>query len=314
MSTGARTRPAGRVAGRRGWRNFQRGGSCRRAVLMLGLVGAGLTLGAGAARAQEPGLKLGPSLLRADGETTAGVRLTYRWDNLEVNRSKRLPWTRSAGVTANLPATWDPDRNPESLRVELRGGAFLSLFNPPSPPANPVPGERYGSWNYGYLSASARVSVEAPQRLDRADLLAGVVLIYEHDQYQSLWFLPELRLAADRGLCAGCDLPQGVDRDRDFTRLEGEADWFIPLDRVWMPDPLRPLWLRTGLRGFLTRGMGTALGAQRPDEGLERRVELAYRLDGSRWVHEVYLNWSDGHVPVFREDRQAWGGGLTFFF
>lgn len=265
-------------------------------------------------RAQERGLRLGPSLLRADGETTFGARATYRWDNHAVRRSGRLPWARSAGIAANLPGTVDPDRNPESLRAEIRGGAFLSLFNPPSPPPDPVPGERYGSWNYGYLSASARLSVEAPQRLDRADLLAGVVLIYEHDQYQELWFLPELRLAADRGVCAGCDLPPGVEGDRDFTRLEGEAAWYVPLDRSWMPDPLRPLWLRPGVRAFLFRGMGDGLDAQRPDEGVGARMELAYRLDDSRWLHEVYLRWSGGNVPVFRGDRRVWGGGLTVFF
>jgi hypothetical protein len=266
------------------------------------------------AMAQEPGLRLGPTLLRADGETTLGARATYRWDNHAVSPGGRLPWARSAGITADLPGTVDPDRNPESLRAELRGGVFLSLFNPPSPPPDPVPGERYGSWNYGYLSASARLSVEAPQRLDRADFLAGVVLIYEHDQYQGLWFLPELRLAADRGICAGCDLPSGVEGDRDFTRLEGEAAWYVPLDRHWMPDPLRPLWLRPGVRAFLSRGMGEVLDAQRPDEGVGGRVELAYRLDDSRWLHEVYLRWSGGNVPVFRGDRRAWGVGVTVFF
>lgn len=288
----------------------------RRVGLHLLLAGVLLSGTRDAAHAQ---LRLRPTALRTDGDVLPALRISFdhRAGGLDVRGSFPREWTWAA--QADAPIVWDAERNPESLRAALSGGLQISLYRPPPAPGpgGPTIDDPGAAWNYGYVALELLAAAESPQDMDFADVVLGGALTYEHDQYTRLWFLPEVRLAVGAAFCAGCDELSDAD-DTDHLRLDAEAGWNIPLDRTWAPAILRPVWLRLRGRVFQPWGVSEDLTAGddatlRSEGGRSGSAELAYRVDDVQWLHEVFVRWHGGELPVQPHERHAWRIGISLF-
>lgn len=278
----------------------------RRALTVLML----LTGSAGGAAAQD--VRVRPLVLLEDGPVF-GVHATAELTRERVligPYPKNFFWT----VTADLPWFTKPERNPEPQRLLFDGGLQISLFRPSTPvgaapsPDDPPP------WNYGYVAFLLGVGLEWPQDRNTGDLTVGGSFAYEHDQYHSLWFIPELRIAYDAVFCVDCDAPVAGESAVDTGwRLGGELGWNIPADRTWMPDLLKPLWLRLDGRAFRTSGLAD-VSLLRNDDGLWGSAELAYRCDRCGPVHEVYVRANGGRQPHRLREKRAWTAGVSLAF
>jgi hypothetical protein len=260
------------------------------------------------AHAQE--LRIRPALLFADDDPIPGLRFTLTGERGDLFIREAFPgeWTWAASIDA--PLTWDADRNPEALRADLSSGLQISLFRAATPPgAVPTPDDP-PPVSYGYVALDLRLAAEAPQALDDGDASIGVAFLYEHDQYHRLWFLPELRVEYGGVACVGCD----TTGENTHARLDGEIGWNIPFDRGWVPSPLRPLWVRLRGRAFETWGLDGELEMIRHSDGRWGSGELAYRIDGAGWLHELFVNWRGGDVPQKLPTDRAWSAGASVFF
>jgi hypothetical protein len=273
------------------------------------LLAAVTAVASGVADAGAQALTVRPLVL-IEEDPAFGVRLTS-----SVSRSRLLigPFPREWhwSVRADAPLYLDPDRNPETIRARLDGGLQLSLFRPSTPagaapsPDDPPP------WNYGYITVGLTAGVEAPQQVNTADVTAGGVLAYEHDQYHGLWFVPELRFALAAVFCMDCDGAAGD--DGRGARLDGSIGWNVPADRGWVPDPLKPLWLRLRGRAFSTSGL-EGVDPVRNDDGLWGSAELAYRCDRCGPLHEVYVRGHGGRLPLRLREKRAFTAGVALWF
>lgn len=261
-------------------------------------------------------LRVRPTLLRTDGDVLPALRLSFehRSSGLDAVGSFPREWTWAA--LADAPVVWNADRNPESLRGALSAGLQISLYKPPPPPpeTGPTIDDAGAEWNYGYVALELLGAVEAPQDVEFADITLGGVVVYEHDQYTRLWFVPEVRLSFGTVLCASCDVTDGV-ADDDHLRLDGELGWNIPMDRAWVPTPLKPVWLRLRGRMFQPWGLDDELIADAPrnEGGQWGSAEVAYRVDDIEWLHEVFVRWHGGELPVQLRERHAWRAGVSLF-
>lgn len=259
-------------------------------------------------------LTLGPSILQGGGETVAGFRAGFTYESGRLEARGSYPRESVLAVAVDLPLARKSSVNPESLAAEFRWGYELSLYRPPDVPEDPVPGETYGAWDYGFLGLELRGAVEAPQDLDLADLSLGAMVSYEHNQYQALWFVPEAHVSIDGVACVACELPPTEEGGSAHARVDTGLGWNLPLDRSWMPSALRPLWLRMRGRAFWTLGISEGLSETRLENGTWGSSEVAYRTDRSDWLHEIYVRWAGGAVPVTLARRRAWTVGISVLF
>jgi hypothetical protein len=264
------------------------------------------------AAAQELGIR--PVVLLEE-DPAFGVHITA-----EMTRDRVLigPYPKNFfwAAAVDAPLFTKSERNPEPLRARLDGGLQISLFRPSTPvgaapsPDDPPP------WNYGYVAFQLGVGAEAPQDVNMADVTVGGSFAYEHDQYHSLWFIPELRVAYDAVFCIDCDLTfiaDGLNTDDTGWRLGGELGWNIPADRAWVPALLKPIWLRLDGRAFHTSGLDT-YDERHNDDGLWGSAELAYRCDRCGPVHEVYVRGNGGRLPQRLREKRAWTAGVSLAF
>lgn len=265
---------------------------------------------AGALPAAAQDFRVRPMFL-VEENPVPGVRITadITHDRVAIGPyPKNWFWT----AIADAPLFTKAERNPEPLRARLEGGLQISLFRPSMPePGQPPSPDDPEPWNRGFIALLAGVGAEAPQNMDNADIRVGGSILYGHDQYHAMWFVPELRVAYDAVFCMECD---GTTPDSDDTgwRLEGDIGWSIPADRGWMPDALRPLWLRLNGRAFRTSAMDVA--QQRNDDGLWGSAELAYRCDRCGPVHEIYVRGNGGRQPQRLREKRAFTAGVSLFF
>ena len=271
-----------------------------------------LTASASVASAQD--VRIRPLVLVED-DPVFGVHATG-----ELTRERVLigPYPKNFfwSVAAGLPWFTKPERNPEPQRIQFDGGLQISLFRPSTPvgaapsPDDPPP------WNFGYVAFQLGVGAEAPQDVNMADVTIGASFAYEHDQYHSLWFMPELRIAYDAVFCIDCDLTVIADApapDDAGWRLAGELGWNIPADRAWMPALLKPIWLRLDGRAFHTSGLDE-FDELHNDDGLWGSAELAYRCDRCGPVHEVYVRGNGGRLPQRLREKRTWTAGVSLAF
>lgn len=270
-----------------------------------------LMLSAAPAGAQQ--LRIRPALLLADGDVFPGLRFTLEGTRggLVIQTNNPREW--SFGADVDVPLTWDADRNPEPLRAALRGGLQLSFFQASTPTGGVPSPDDPAAVSNGYLSLDLKLAGEAPQSFDFGDAAFGVAVSYEHDQYHRLWFVPEVSLAFDGVVCIECET-DAEEVDNPHTRLAGEIGWSVPLDRGWVPGPVRPVWIRLQGRGFKTWGMDERLESIRHPDGLWGMAELAYRLDNTGWLHELFVNWRVGDHPQRLLQDRAWGIGASVYF
>lgn len=290
--------------------------SVRRRVVML----AAVMLAAPTAGAHAQ-LRLRPTVLRTDGDVLPALRLSFEHRSAGLDAVGSFPreWTWAA--IADAPIVWNASRNPESLRGALSAGLQISLYKPPPPPpeTGPTIDDPGAAWNYGYVAFELLAAVEAPQDVEFADITLGGVIVYEHDQYTRLWFVPELRASFGTVLCASCDDTDsaGVDAatDDQHLRIDAELGWNIPMDRAWVPGPLKPVWLRLRGRMFQPWGLNEEFleDTPRSEGGRWGSAEVAYRVDDIAWLHEVFVRWHGGELPVQLRERHAWRVGVSLF-
>jgi len=246
-----------------------------------------------------------------DGGPTAGLRF-----DVDVRRDRDMigPYPRSLRYAFSVDGAYllDEERNSETIRSLIDVGYLISLFRPSTPvgaipsPDDPPP------WNRGWVALQLGAGIEAPQDWSTSDFTVGGSLEYGHDQYQTLWFLPEARVEWGYVRCVDCDTTT-ADAEDAGSRMQGELAWSIPADREWMPSPLRPLWLRLQGRGFATSGLDE-VGALRNEDGMWGSAELAYRCDGCGPLHEVYVRGFGGQLPIAMEDEVGVGVGASLAF
>ncbi|MEJ2502753.1 MAG: hypothetical protein P8177_05455 [Gemmatimonadota bacterium] len=257
-----------------------------------------------AAQGGEPAIALGPAVVGAE-DPTVGVRLRLDIARRDID-VEGTPRRLLASFQADLPVTWDSDRNPESLRASGRFGLLLALIQRPPPGPDGMPSlEAPKRW--GFVEVGVEAGAEAPQRLGDADLDVGVLLAYEHDQ-DRLWFLPAVEIGLAYVDCVGCDLPD--EADPWFGRVDARASWSIPIGAV-LPGVLAPLRLRPTGRWFQAWGTGEAVDAVRRDQGTWGAVELAYALTDLDPFYEVHVGWRGGDLPIRLAEDRAWSFGFT---
>ncbi|HUG41558.1 MAG TPA: hypothetical protein VMM12_13805 [Longimicrobiales bacterium] len=272
-----------------------------RALLAL-LAGAPAT--ALAAQEDDGPVRISPDILALAEHPTLALRLEIALDRglIDVAAASRL----NASFDADLPFTWNADRNPETLEAGAAFGFLKALIRAPPPGPGGVPSLDPPT-RWGFVEVSLAVAAEAAQARRSADVALGLEAAYEHDQ-DRLWFLPAAEAAFALVDCVGCDLP--ADESSWSRRIDARLRWSIPLAAV-LPAPLDPLRLRPAGRWFHAWGAGDALAALRDEEGVWGSVELAYAIDGVPFLHEVHAGWRGGDLPVRLEQKSAWFFGIT---
>lgn len=221
-------------------------------------------------------------------------------------------WYWSAAMDA--PLFTKSARNPESLRALAGAGLQVSLFRPSTPaPGRPPSPDDDAPWNYGFVALRFEAGTETPQDLRTADVTLGGSLVYEHDQYHVLWFIPELSIAYAAVFCIDCGASADTNGDDSGWRADGRIGWNVPADRGWMPHVLKPLWLRLHGRAFRTSGLQSTDPA-RNGEGLWGSAELAYRCDRCGPVHEIYVRGNGGRLAQRLREKRAFTAGVSLFF
>lgn len=247
------------------------------------------------AQGEGPDISIAPALIE-ESDPTLGVRGTLDWSVGDD------PTDLQGKLGLDVPLTLDADDNPESLEAGL--SVTMLVLDLSGADLTSAPGEE--GPDRGALRLGIELGAEAPQKLENADLAIGLTAVYDHASL-ALWFVPGVELAYDLAACVGCDVPD-VDDNR-YHRIDLRADWSIPLDAL-TPEPLDGLRLRPAGRWFHAWGVGPYLSLLRDDVGLWSRVQLAYHTEID-WLHEVYISWRAGDLPVrLREDR-AWSIGVT---
>ncbi|HEX2166618.1 MAG TPA: hypothetical protein VHG09_05210, partial [Longimicrobiales bacterium] len=203
-----------------------RAGRCCAAVLML-------LVSAAAASAQTIDIR---PLLLLEENPVPGIRIATEYAQTRVligPYPKNWYWH----AFADAPLFTKADRNRETLRAQIDGGLQISLFRPSLPaPGQPPSPDDPPPWNYGFVALQLGVGAEAPQNVRTADVTLGASLAYEHDQYHSLWFIPELRIAYDAVFCIDCNDAATLEHSGDTGwRANGDIGWNIPADRAWVP-------------------------------------------------------------------------------
>lgn len=252
-----------------------------------------------------------PTLLWDDSGAVPALRLAVEHASAGRDTEGAFPREWSWALEADAPLAWDSDRNPERLTGEARLGMQMSLYRPPDPTDISV--DAPPARDYGYVSFQARVALEAPQSADLVDVGLGGSVGYEHDRYETLWFLPEAKVDIGLVACAfSCDFPlSGGAVETRHVRLDADVRWNLMLDRRWMPAVGKPLWLRLRGRAFQAWGMPEPLMTLREEEGRWGSIEVAYEIDPVDWLDEVHVRWTGGEIPVRLGDRRAWMFGVT---
>lgn len=281
------------------------GSADRRAAWGLAMAVA-IALITGAADAHGQALEVRPTLLFADG-INAGVR--FRSD---VERTGALigsyPRTWRMAVRVDAPILLDRRNNPEPMMARLDLGGLVSLFRPSVPvdgiptPEDPPP------WNRGFLTAQITVGAEAPQDFHTADVTVGAALEYGHDQYDPMWFVPEVRIAWEALLCVDCATDPDPTRNQQGTRLHGAVSWNIPADRAWVLSFLRPVWVRLEARAFTTSGLTNPVS--RAADGIWGNAEVVYRCDNCGPIHELYVRGQSGTLSIQMQRHHTVTAGL----
>ena len=266
-----------------------------RVARCLALVLVGITGMPSTAMAQAPAIRISPALI-GESDPTFGIRGALDWMQGDD------PTDLQVKLGADLPLTLDPDDNPESLEAVLSLSTLILDLS--GTDLTGAPGEE--GPNHGAIRIGIELGAEAPQRLDNADLAIGVVALYDHAS-PALWFVPGVELAYDLAACVGCDVPDAD--DNTYHRVDVRADWSIALDPL-TPDAVEGFRLRPAGRWFHAWGVGPYLSTLREDDGLWGQIQLAYHTELS-FLHEVYVSWRSGDLPVRLEEERAWSFGVT---
>jgi hypothetical protein len=256
-----------------------------------------------------PAFTIGPALLRGDGDRyTLAAR--WRWEGRRQGDWKRDRFPYATGLTAHTRGTVAirPEHNPEPLDAGVNAGVFLALRAPSIETEDPDQ-PNIGGFDVGSVFLAGQLGMESDQRFDETNGRVAAEVRYVVSRLDGLWPLVP---AVHASYAAVLPLNSAL---RDRAGVESKTHGRFDLNTVWHVPVFRtPLTVHADLLYWNAQHDEPALGALDIGDGLFASLGLGY---GTRWrvgaipIHEVFVRWSGGELPVAPRDRRAWMLGVV---
>lgn len=266
---------------------------------------------------------LKPALLHGTNGSRTAAALRYDGSLRYDYAPWSTKWTAFGQALTQGTLATDWRSNSENLFAEIRGGAFLDLYEPPAvapPPARgnrdprAVPVTPQGGHDYGRIEVAPNVRFETDQALRNYNLVYGCRLGYGNLKQTRAWALvPSAYAEWQRVDTLYSDVMRrrGIPEEAFYRwGVIGSWDWatgedLAPNSRIW-----RPLGAHFDIRYY--RSYDLPSGADLPElrDALYYAGGLNYELTGKLgWVRSVYLTVAHGKLPpVTRDDTMVFVG------
>ena len=260
---------------------------------------------------------LKPALLHGTNGSRTAAALRYDGSVRYDYAPWSTKWTAFGQALTQGTVATDWRANSENLFAEIRGGAFLDLYEPPAPGSRTplaVPAAPKGGYDYGRIEVTPNVRFETDQALRNYNLVYGCRLGYGNLKQTRAWALVPSAYAEWQRvdtLYSDAMRRRGVPEEAFYRwGVIGSWDWatgedLAPGSRIW-----QPFGTHFDIRYY--RSYDLPSGADLPElrDALYYAGGINYELTGKlAWVRSVYLTVAHGKLPpVTRDDTMVFVG------
>lgn len=252
--------------------------------------------------------KLKPSLLRMENEKLAiglDVVFTYKRDITVAYSSKKYDRIKSLDVSVDGTLLINPDQNPGTQKAEFFWGRLISLQDSAKIilGQRPIPGKDYGS-----LGLGLDLTYEANQNLTEQNLEGGAEFRYMNSS--KIW-MPVLHGTYRFVQPVASDIREALNEDKEmYQRLNLNLQWTILHEGILV---------HPEFNYFYNMNLSQAIENTGLDEGFHGSFTLGYVFEGSekpilKYLKHIFLEYNNGQLPVYADDRETIEGGLSFSF